>query len=141
LQVRVGIQRGEKTNDEGVDMVDIAAFNEFGTANIPARPFMRQSADTNEKTMRAFGATQFKKALQGEITAEQAFAAIGVTQAALTQETVTKSKEWAEPNAESTIKKKSKNGNVGDVPLVDKSQLLQSLGAPGFVVVPKEGQS
>ena len=47
------------------------------------------------------------------------------------QDTITRSKEWAEPNAESTIKKKG-----SDVPLVDKSQMLQSVE---HVIVPKGG--
>jgi hypothetical protein len=69
-------------------------------------------------------------------TAEQALNAIGVMQKGLIQDTITKSRDWAEPNAESTIAKKTKNGNVGDTPLVDKGTMLQSVN---FVVVPKGG--
>ena len=39
LQVRVGFQQGQAFSEEGVDMVDIAAWNEVGNAHTPARPF------------------------------------------------------------------------------------------------------
>ena len=46
LEVRIGIQQGE-TSKDGVDLVDIAMFNELGTVHIPSRPFLRDSVDAN----------------------------------------------------------------------------------------------
>lgn len=129
LQVRVGFQRG-KTEDDGTDLVDVAVWNEVGTENIPARPFMRQSADGNKNAIEKMCKAQLQKVAQGE-TAEQALNAIGVTQKDLIQDTITKSKSWAEANAESTIKKKG-----SDVPLIDESHLLQSVN---YVITPKGG--
>ena len=37
LEVRIGIQQGAGS-DNGVDLVDIAMFNELGTVHIPSRP-------------------------------------------------------------------------------------------------------
>lgn len=135
LQVRVGFQQGAAQSEEGVDMVDIAMFNEVGTAHSPARPFMRQSADGNKSAIDKMCKAQLQKVAQGG-TAEQALNAIGVMQKGLIQDTITRSKEWAEPNAESTIAKKSKGDKVGDTPLVDKSSMLQAVN---YVVVPKGG--
>jgi hypothetical protein len=43
LEVVVGFQRGEFTEEEA-DMVDVAAWNEIGTKRgIPSRPFLRQA--------------------------------------------------------------------------------------------------
>ena len=46
LQVRVGYKAGDKEQD-GVDLCDIAMWNELGTVRSPARPFMRQSVDNH----------------------------------------------------------------------------------------------
>ena len=48
LEVRVGFQRGDASEEDGTDMCDVAAYNELGTDHIPARPFIRQSVDDNE---------------------------------------------------------------------------------------------
>jgi len=130
LQVRVGIQQGKAETDEGVDMVDIAMFNEVGTAHIPARPFIRQSADSNKTIIEKMCKAQLQKVAQGG-SAAQALNAIGAMQVGLIQDTITRSKEWAEPNADSTIEKKG-----SDVPLIDTSRLLQSVS---YVVVSKGG--
>ena len=51
LEVRIGYQRGQSagTNTDNdkprADLVDIAMWNELGTANSPSRPFMRDSVD------------------------------------------------------------------------------------------------
>lgn len=136
LQVRVGYQRGDKTEEDGTDLVDIAVLNEVGTENIPARPFMRNSVDNNQEAIGKACKAALKSVVQGG-TAEQALKTIGNLQAGYVQDTISKSKDWAEPNAESTIRQKTKNGNVGDAPLMDTGQLRQSATAPGFVIVPK----
>lgn len=129
LQVRVGFQRG-KTEDDGTDLVDVAVWNEVGTDTIPARPFMRQSADGNKAAIEKMCKAQLQKIAQGE-TAENALKNIGNMQVGFIQDTITKSKTWAEPNAESTKKKKG-----SDVPLVDTSRMQQSVH---FVITPKGG--
>lgn len=129
LQVRVGYQRGEEQNDEGMDLVDIAAVNEVGTDTIPARPFMRQSVDNNQEAIGKVCKAALKSVVQGG-TAEQALEKIGDVQVGFISETISKSKSWAEPNAESTIAQKKGN----DIPLTDTGRLMQS---PHFVIVPK----
>lgn len=44
--VTVGIHQGQK-NIDGVDIAEYGTFNEYGTENIPSRPFMRTSFDEN----------------------------------------------------------------------------------------------
>jgi hypothetical protein len=130
LQVRVGYQQGKKRSDKGVDMVDIAMWNELGTARSPARPFIRHSADANKATIEGTCKALLKKVAQGG-TAEQTLNAIGTMQKGLIQDTITKSKTWAEPNADSTVERKG-----SDQPLVDTGRLLQSVD---YVIVPKGG--
>lgn len=132
LQVRIGYQQGAAQDDNGVDMVDIAMFNELGTARSPSRPFLRQSTDANKSNIEKFCKTQLQKLTQGG-TAEEILNSIGVMQKGLIQDTITKSPSWAAPNADSTIKRKRKGS---DVPLIDSGTMLQSVN---YVVVPKGG--
>lgn len=133
LQVRVGYQDGQPVlpNDyEDANIVDIAVLNEVGTSTIPARPFMRQSVDNNKAAIEKICGEQLKEVVRGG-TAEQALEKIGAVQAGFISDTISKSKSWAEPNAESTIARKK----GGDVPLADTGRLMQS---PHFVIVPKD---
>lgn len=133
-QLRVGIQAGREQTDEGVDVLDIAVWNEVGTPTIPARPFIRESVDSNKEAIEKMCKAQLKMITQGK-TAEDALKDIGNLQVGYVSETISKSKTWAEPNAESTIKKKSKHGH-SDVPLNDTGRLKQSVH---FVITPKGG--
>ena len=139
LQVRVGYQQGKTKSKKGVDLLDIAMWNELGTARAPARPFIRQSADQNKSDIEKFCAAQLEKVTEGG-TAEQALNAIGVMQKGLIRETISKSKEWTKPNADSTIKKKSKgkgkSKKVGDQPLVDTGLLRRKAD---YVIITKGG--
>jgi hypothetical protein len=127
-QVRVGFQQGENSED-GVDMVDIAMFNELGTVRSPSRPFMRESVEQNKGTIEKFCKSQLQKVVQGG-TAQQCYNAVGAMQKGLIQDTISKSKTWAAANAESTIQQKG-----SDQPLVDTGRMVQSVG---FVIKPKE---
>ena len=118
LEVRVGYQAGEATDDEGVDMCDIALWNELGTSGahpIPARPFLRQSVDGNEDKIRAHCAQQARAIARGG-TAEEALKKIGIHMKGIVQKTI---KEGSfVPNAPSTIRKKG-----SDKPLIDTGQI------------------
>jgi hypothetical protein len=131
LQVRVGYQQGKEQSDEGVDMVDIAMFNEVGTARSPERPIIRNSVDGNKQTIEKFCKAQIQKIARGG-TAEQVLNAIGSMQKGLIQDTIGKSPSWAKPNADSTIKRKK-----SDVPLIDTGKMRQSVD---YVITPKGGE-
>lgn len=127
LEVRVGIQQG-KVNKDGVDLVDIAMFNELGTARAPSRPFLRDSVDANGDKINAFLQTRKKKILQGE-SAEEILKKIGVFQKGLIQAQIREG-SFA-PNAEATIRKKK-----SATPLIDTGRMRQSVN---FVIQPKGG--
>jgi hypothetical protein len=140
LQVRVGIQQSDgkaKTRDKDgnvidsdVDLLDVAMWNELGTAHSPARPFLRQSVDGNKATIEAVCKAQVQTLTKGG-TAQQVLNAVGVMQKGLVQDTISKSKAWAEPNADRTVKKKG-----SDQPLVDSGKMAQSVN---YVIKPKGG--
>ncbi len=54
-EVFVGFQAGKVTDDRGVDMAQIAMWNELGTSTAPSRPFLRKSVDENADPMDSLG--------------------------------------------------------------------------------------
>lgn len=118
-EVRVGFQVGDNTYDEGADVAEIAAYNELGSSDTPARPFMKQSFENHEDTLKA-ACDQANKTLASGGTAEQALNKIGVICKGLVQQEIVDG--GFEPNAESTVKKKG-----SDKPLIDTGLMRQSV--------------
>ncbi len=127
LEVKVGIRQGEPSGD-GVDLVDIAMFNELGTVHIPSRPFLRDSVDANGDQINTFLQSLKKKLLQGA-SAEDVLKKIGVFQKGLIQKQIVEGD--FEPNKEKTIRRKG-----SDTPLVDTGRMRQSVN---FVIQQKGG--
>ena len=63
LEVQVGFQEGQ-TYEDGTSLADVAAYNELGTSDSPARPFMRQSFENHEPELKA-ACEQVNKTLAG----------------------------------------------------------------------------
>lgn len=116
--VKVGIQAGSGSQD-GVDMVDIAIYNEFGTSRIPARSFM---GDAAEKYQQDIGTTMehLARKVESGASPETALHTLGQWYQAQQQAHI-RSGEFT-PNAPSTIKKKGSS-----VPLIDKGRLVNSV--------------
>ena len=64
-EVFVGFQAGKVTDDRGVDMAQIAMWNELGTSTAPSRPFLRKSVDENADPINAMCAQQLKAITAG----------------------------------------------------------------------------
>ena len=155
LEVQVGFTAGKSGHNQRHDSVtaedynndttiaEVAAWNEFGTKHIPARPFLRQSVDKNIEKIKKVCAEQVKGVKQGKIDAEQALCRIGALQVGHIQAEIRKG-NFVE-NAESTIRiknkplKKSKKKKKGKAttPLIDTGRLHQSVH---YVVKSKKGQ-
>jgi hypothetical protein len=118
-EVVVGFQHGENQDDKGVDIADIALFNEFGTANTPPRPFFRESVRVINQKLPQFWKGEFTKILEGS-KAEDSMKNLGVLAKAVIQQTISEGK--FEPNSPATIKKKG-----SDKPLIDTGQMRQSV--------------
>ena len=108
LLAQIGYESGKSKEKNGADVCAVAAWNEFGTINIPSRPFMRKSVDDN------------KDEISGRKTAEQVFKEIGLFQKGLIQKKITDGS--FEPNAPSTIRQKK-----SDKPLIDTGRMRQSV--------------
>ncbi len=117
--VKVGIQGGVDSQD-GVDMLDIAMFNEFGTADIPARPFVANSADKNRQDIATVMDHLARKVEDGAADADTALETLGEWYQGRQQAHI-RSGEFV-PNAPATIKKKGSS-----VPLIDKGKLVNAV--------------
>lgn len=117
--VFVGYQAGEVTDDKGVDMAQIAMFNELGTSTSPSRPFLRMSVDENKDKIKKLSEQQ-KKNLTSGSSAENILKQVGVYGVKLVQEKIGNGSFV--PNAPSTIRRKG-----SDKPLIDTGRMRQSV--------------
>lgn len=105
------------------EVIDRGAWNEFGTATIPARPFMRSAVDENSGEINAMFANELNKAIDGQ---GAGITDIAVAIQKMIKERIEDSPAWAEPNAPLTVDIKG-----FDHPLNDTGEMLDSIS---FVV-------
>lgn len=89
MEVAVGILEGEKNPEDGASIAEYATYNEFGTENIPSRPFMAMSFDENVAAISKDFDQQGRAMAQGKRTADQALTVIGMKHAARIQNVIT----------------------------------------------------
>ena len=119
LQVRVGFQSGEGDYEDGTELVQVAAYNEFGGSDRPARPFMKQSFENHEPELRQAG-QMANNILAAGGSADMALNRIGAVAKGIVQ---TEIREGGfAPNAPSTIRSKG-----SDQPLIDTGHMRQSV--------------
>lgn len=119
LTVLVGYQPSGGTE---LAVIDIATFQEFGTANIPARPFLSSAMDTNQAKIAEAIQQVVTDIIDGKFTAVQGASRLGVFAQTLVKQRIADSPSWAEPLAQSTIDAKG-----SDKPLVDTAEMLNSV--------------
>ena len=124
---RVGILEGEVSaqgdvrNPGGMsgatgkaNLAQIAAFNEFGTSTIPARPFMGRTVDVNAAKYQQMLALGFSDMLIGRMTQEQVLNELGLEGQKDMKKSLTGARAWAQANAPTTIAQKGSSQ-----PLID----------------------
>ncbi len=126
LEVRIGYQReqdaGNATDDDDrprADLVDIAMWNELGTANSPSRPFMRDSVDKHIPAINHMLMAQKDDLLHGA-TARKILNTAGLFQQDLIQTEIEQGDFVA--NTDATIRKKG-----SDKPLIDTGTMKNSV--------------
>lgn len=118
LEVVVGYQEGQ-TYDDGASLSEVAAYNEFGSSDTPARPFMKQSFEKRERELQA-ACNQVNISLSNGDTAQHALNVLGVVAKGMVQEEIG-SGDFV-PNAPSTVRQKK-----SDQPLIDTGHMRQSV--------------
>lgn len=125
LSVQVGFQEGEN-NEQGMSIAEIAAFNEFGSSSVPARPFMKQSFENHEQELQS-ACDRVNANLSNGGTTQSALEELGVFVKGLVQQEIVDG--GFAPNSPYTIAQKG-----SDTPLIDTGRMRQSVN---FVI--KEG--
>lgn len=124
LVALVGIPSDAKRHEDNpyIGLAQIAYIMEKGSAvnNIPARPFMHQTRERNEKRVLGLSKKLLKNLSNGSTTAMDAVKKLGVTYEGAMKRIFIKG-SFA-PNALSTIRKKKSSR-----PLIDTSLLRQSI--------------
>ena len=123
--VKAGILGGA-TSADGKNIAEYAAYNEFGTKNIPARPFMRTVAKERPKVW----VGQMVRKIRGNATKPEAWKGAlvlaGESMKSDIQYSIQAGK-WT-PNAPATVAAKARKGKTEpDHPLIDTGQMLAAV--------------
>lgn len=119
--VKVGVLADSEPSEDGTDMLVIAAANEFGTDDIPARPFIRGGFDQHSRDLSRLKARLWDQVLAGRLTVDRALGLLGETHQGQVQAYMTALD--TPPNAPSTIARKRGSTN----PLINFGDLRRSI--------------
>jgi hypothetical protein len=124
MEVAVGILQGSGHGygEGGVPIAEYATYNEFGTGNIPSRPFMATSFDENLSEINDDFKRQSDAIVKGERTTRQALTIIGQKHASRVQNTIA-NRDFLPKLAPSTIAAKKGSSKT----LVDTGAMLNSV--------------
>lgn len=120
LEVAIGYTAESGAYEDGTTLVEVALFNEYGTVNMPSRPFIRVTYRDNEAEINAFIKKTVANGIKRREDAQSIMNKIGVYAKGLMQKEI-KDGDWV-PNAPSTIKKKGSSQ-----PLIDTARMRQSI--------------
>lgn len=135
-EIKVGFLSGRNHKEAPMETCELARILHFGTATIPARPFLEEGIENAEGKIRKDLEKELDKVTAG---GTPDWAVVGRNAVSAVQQFVNsdyyKNKT---PNSPETIRRKStgkgKNLKIGDLPLVDTKELMNSLS---FIVEKK----
>ena len=117
-KVKVGFPEGTDSTQGGI--LDRAVFNEFGTRDIPERPFMRNGLRDGVPQLRHTARVVARKVIHGRITPRQALGQMGENGKQLIQDSITDMRD--PPNAAKTIERKGSSN-----PLIDSGDMHKAV--------------
>jgi len=118
--IEVGFFADSPRYDSGVSVSNVAYWNEYGTKNIPERPFLRTSAQKNNEKYLGLVRSFLTAIFKGRATGKRAISTIALKVKNDIVDTIIR---WTFPiNAKSTEDKKGFND-----PLVDTELMLESV--------------
>lgn len=127
-KIRIGVlgEGADVKQEGGLTVKEYAELNEYGTSNIPARPFFREAVQFGDSVNKIKQKIYYEtsRVSQGKKTGLQALNAIGLFVKGRIQKSI-KAGNWT-PNAPSTRKKKVKKGGVKP-PLIDTGSLVRAI--------------
>lgn len=109
-EVVVGIQQGEM--NDGQAIAEYAAYNEFGTENIPERSFMRSTFDENLSGIKQDMDRRYSQVVEGKLTVDKALGLIGLRHQDQIKDKI--GSNLPPPNAPATIEAKGSSKTLID---------------------------
>ena len=120
-EVDVGFMEGGGSYDDVTTIAQVAAWNEYGTRHIPARPFLHDSIEFNRTKIQNFFVSQIKSGIaSGAFSAGTTLTQLGVFTKGLVQKEI-RDGMWV-PNAPATVRKKGSSK-----PLIDTGRMRKSV--------------
>lgn len=116
--IKVGFE--DTGYEDGTTVAQVAVWNEYGTSNSPARPFMRGTIENQTSKIERSCESHLRDAIESGSDAKQCCNAIGSDVKGFMQMEI-RNGEYAE-NAPSTIAKKGSSN-----PLIDTGRMRQSV--------------
>lgn len=104
----------------GQSVAEYAAYNEFGTSRIPARPFMRTAFDDNQQKLERMVLRAGREVVLGKITGAQFFNGVGLQMQNVIKRQIRSNMDPR--NAISTVKAKG-----SDHTLIDTGVMLSNV--------------
>lgn len=117
-KVKVGFQ-SDQAYEDGTTLPQVAAYNELGTSDMPARPFMKQSFENHGDELQA-ACDDVNATISNGGSCEDGLNRLGVFLVGLVQDEIVEG--GFAPNAPSTVKKKG-----SAQPLIDTSTMRGSV--------------
>lgn len=110
--------------DEGVSVVEVALWNEFGTRDIPERSFFRSAIDENDAKINAWREEAITNIIEKGWTIEKALEMMGLRLQLLIQNKI--KSNVPPPNSEATLAAKKAAGVPANT-LINSGLMLRSI--------------
>ena len=123
----LGIDKELKGKDGKTTILEYAVYNEFGTKNIPPRPFMRRTFEKDGDSISKYIDKRTEEVFDGKISGIQALKRIGEFVRSKIMKNISTANSWATPLSPSTIKRKTRKGQKDRGILIDEGILLKSI--------------
>jgi HK97 gp10 family phage protein len=118
--ITVGVHDDTGSYPDGESVAQVAAWNEYGTEDIPERPFLRSTMAKRRKKYTIIMGTIAAAAVEGKASIKAGMARLGELVRSDVRNAIV---NWSEPgNSPATIRKKGR-----DDPLVDTRRMLTSV--------------
>lgn len=124
----IGDVGGAEHKDSHLTVAGVAAIHEYGAPeqNIPERSFIRGTIEAHSNEVQGFIDQQSRSVVLQKIDVKEALGRLGLFMVSLIKNRIVK-EHIPPPLKESTIRAKTRDGKVGDVPLVNTGQMLNSI--------------
>ena len=113
-------KKNAKPYEDMSEVARVAVWNEFGTHNIPSRPFFRTAIDGNREKIFNMTAKIADNAMVGKTTVEKAFDQLGLYMQSIIRASIRSN--IPPPNSPKTVKAKNSSRT-----LIDTGQMINSV--------------